>query len=449
MTARKGRPPPLAELATRGRRDRILGLMLLWLLMLGAALILLQPWNILSGSTNTAIRWMIRHKILTVYFLALTLWQAIIRYRPLYLYNRRITPLRKTAPELLGDYTAEDIEAIVTEVRRDLKRPKGEVPSVYIVPSPEANAMSLNSYFLNRARRLNAVYLFSFVLRTFNREELKALMGHELGHFYLYQNPLSRAPFFLRAAITVLMLAGVELLAGDGGILWSSGWPFTFLGFCFVLTPLHFFLTSLVYRPFQRFDPYHEFLADAAGAATAGPMAIINSLLKLGTRMEVVFRAIEEALRIARQHKNIPIPELMHQVIQRLPHQHVSLAEAKRIVRREVARISETKGKGKAEKKAISDKQRQRQLKELKEVFGTSQSWRIVDWREFDTHIRDNRLDETEIGLFVAKLKEDPDLMAFGLACELASGPAERGTPTLRDRIIFIYDNFLAAKQRV
>jgi Zn-dependent protease with chaperone function len=67
-----------------------------------------------------------------------------------------------------------------------------ERPNIYIALEKDANAWSANSMLFNFIPRYNAVFLNSFLFQVLSPKEQRAILVHELAHFFRYIGPLGR-----------------------------------------------------------------------------------------------------------------------------------------------------------------------------------------------------------------------------------------------------------------
>ena len=392
----------------------------LWVLLLAAATVLVHPWGDVSWSLeHPTLVWIWQHRPPSLY---LFLWILFLTWAGFAGMDRslgtKLGRLGSVDSGSLGRYTAAEIQGMVDDLIQRLGRTRSEQPKIFVVRSPEANAMSVNFYFLNRLDRRNAIYINSYLLRVLDREELAALLGHELAHFYFYQSPLLRAPFFTLPAVQVLVVGALWWSVGQDGALWSTPWVFGWLGTFFLFQPLVFYVFTRVQAHGLRHSRLEERLADHMGARLGGPLAMINALLKIGTREDVVAVAVDEAKKILSKESDAGSDEddIMALVRERLPDRPLTPEEALAAV---------TQG----EKRRLSRRERKR----LRD---------ILDWREFDTLVPDQKLDLEELRSFVTAVRASDDT-------ELFSGPGEklrrnpRAThPPIKERVFALVDSF-------
>jgi Zn-dependent protease with chaperone function len=190
-------------------------------------------------------------------------------------------PLHSAPAELLGTYTRETVAELVQDASS--RFPPGEQPAVFVRESRLANAGANNSWLFDHLPHHNAIFLHSHVLHAFDREELRAIVLHELSHFHRHMEPASRNVGFV-------LLSRIPLLAGLLSALFSPVWP------------LHLLLSGLVYlcqsralRQSTSLSETRELACDAQAAALGGALPAINALLKIAERDQLAGSILSEA----------------------------------------------------------------------------------------------------------------------------------------------------------
>lgn len=154
------------------------------------------------------------------------------------------------------------------------------MPRVYIVEDSSPNAFATGSKPENAA-----VAATTGLLNLMNREELEAVIGHEVSHIRNYDIRISTIAVALASAVTMLSsLAGRMMWFGGGSRRRDSRDNDNGLGIlililslvAIILAPL---AATLVQLAISR---QREFLADASSVElTRNPQGMINALLKL------------------------------------------------------------------------------------------------------------------------------------------------------------------------
>lgn len=162
------------------------------------------------------------------------------------------------------EYTS--LHSIVEEVSQSAKIPK---PKVYIVPSEQPNAFATG-----RNPEHAAVACTTGIIKLLNKEELKGVIAHELGHIRNRDTLIATIAATIAAVISYLSVFARYFAmfgtrdrdgAGAGEIIALA-----------ILTPI---LAMIIQLAISR---SREFLADSASAQlTKKPQALANALAKL------------------------------------------------------------------------------------------------------------------------------------------------------------------------
>ena len=180
----------------------------------------------------------------------------------------------------VDEQTAPDLYHVVEDMAMVAQIP---MPRVFIIDDPALNAFATGSNPQNAA-----VAATSGLLAIMNREELEAVMGHEVSHIRNYDIRISTIAVALASAITMLSsMAGRMMWWGGAGRRRSdddrdgngNGLEIIMLVvslLAIVLAPL---AATLVQLAISR---QREFLADASSVElTRNPQGMINALRKL------------------------------------------------------------------------------------------------------------------------------------------------------------------------
>ena len=178
----------------------------------------------------------------------------------------------------VDEQTAPDLYHVVEDMAMVAQIP---MPRVFIIDDPALNAFATGSNPQNAA-----VAATSGLLAIMNREELEAVMGHEVSHIRNYDIRISTIAVALASAITMLSsMAGRMMWWGGAGRRRSdddrdgNGLEIIMLVvslLAIVLAPL---AATLVQLAISR---QREFLADASSVElTRNPQVMINALRKL------------------------------------------------------------------------------------------------------------------------------------------------------------------------
>ena len=178
----------------------------------------------------------------------------------------------------VDEQTAPDLYHVVEDMAMVAQIP---MPRVFIIEDPSLNAFATGSNPQNAA-----VAATSGLLAIMNREELEAVMGHEVSHIRNYDIRISTIAVALASAITLLSsMAGRMMWWGGAGRRRSdndrdgNGLEIIMLVLSLLAIVLAPLAATLVQLAISR---QREFLADASSVElTRNPQGMINALRKL------------------------------------------------------------------------------------------------------------------------------------------------------------------------
>ena len=178
----------------------------------------------------------------------------------------------------IDEQTAPDLYHVVEDMAMVAQIP---MPRVFIIEDSSLNAFATGSNPQNAA-----VAATSALLAIMNREELEAVMGHEVSHIRNYDIRISTIAVALASAITLLSsMAGRMMWWGGAGRRRSdndrdgNGLEIIMLVISLLAIVLAPLAATLVQLAISR---QREFLADASSVElTRNPQGMINALRKL------------------------------------------------------------------------------------------------------------------------------------------------------------------------
>ncbi|MFC3928219.1 zinc metalloprotease HtpX [Streptococcus caprae] len=153
------------------------------------------------------------------------------------------------------------------------------MPKVYVIDDPALNAFATGS-----SPDKAAVAATTGILRVMNREEMEAVIGHEISHVRNYDIRISTIAVALASAVTLLSSLGGRMMWYGGGRRRrsddrDSGVEMLILVFSLIAVMLAPLAASLVQLAISR---QREYLADAGSVElTRNPQGMIKALRKL------------------------------------------------------------------------------------------------------------------------------------------------------------------------
>ena len=165
------------------------------------------------------------------------------------------------------------------ETVADLAQKAGiKMPEVGIFPAPEANAFATG---WNRNDALVAVS--AGLLQRFNRDEVRAVLAHEIGHV---ANGDMVTLALIQGVVNTFVMFFARIIGHtvDRAVFKNeNGHGIAFYATTFIAEMVLGILASMIVMKFSR---YREFRADHAGAELAGRSAMINALRRLQIEVE-------------------------------------------------------------------------------------------------------------------------------------------------------------------
>ncbi len=331
------------------------------------------------------------------------------------------------------------------------KKSEVSVSKICLMASPIPNAFTFSLPLLG-----STVVVYSNTLEILNEEEMQAVIAHEIGHI---KNRDSIVTIFVRMpSIFVdliylyiyvrLVLAIANSLLVDYSLSTMAVRAFVLLAF-FILSRL---LTLLSNYFMQRASRAAELMSDYHAATVLGHEATINSLIRMGQRVEAITVLVDEIrwLESLNPERVGPIsnPELMRMISQ-YPLDGIDERNAREISPwvflstklrhlREVygVRLSDEQVKDAVEPTIQSLLKLRSDAKPISE---TTRDMNVVDWRKVD-YDQDRRLSSEELAELLKLLRSHPKKMLFD--SEVGVNMLALDHPDFRRRVLFIADEF-------
>ena len=185
--------------------------------------------------------------------------------------------LMGTRARIVSEEEAPELFNIVRRLAMEANLP---MPRVAIV-----DAAIPNAFATGRNPKNAVVAVTTGLLRTLNREEIEAVIGHELSHIKNRDVAVITIASFLSTVAFFIMRWAMfmGMFGGFGGSRRENGLSSIAL---FTISALVWLISFLLIRALSR---YREFAADMGSALlTKNPKALISALLKISGKMEYV-----------------------------------------------------------------------------------------------------------------------------------------------------------------
>jgi Zn-dependent protease with chaperone function len=393
--ARSGTPDPaLAERLEQRWRKIYRRQAVLYLLLIAAGVGLLW-WQAVRGAFHA-------HPLVAAICLGYAAAQVVAGYAGLILGSR--VALDRADEQRLGKrFSIQDIRCIVRETSEAFSEAR-ELPNIYLIESKEGNAKVANSLLLNFIRPLNALYMNTYLLHALSREELRAVIAHEMAHFYRYMSPYARHRIgmylFIGAATFEFMLHVPSEI--------TTGW-FSWIGAPIAVYVANKVAIYVVILTAIGGDDESEFLSDYSAASRFGALATINALLKLYLRFHVYIDLLETVAEVLETNTEKSFDDLFRAAEQVLPHTVITPEEAQPLLRRA---LSDEHGDTSIFAKQFNGQEvfenRRKKARELRAEIEGLRARKRIRWLDFDTPVRDGRLDEKECAALIQVLDDEP-----------------------------------------
>lgn len=238
--------------------------------------------------------------------------------------KKRIEDIKETTR--FGELDKYKLQTLYRETLQRLKLPDERLP-VYVTSdkSLNAGAMRLGRIFGG----LNGIYLHRQVLHKLRGDEVQAVMGHELGHYYRFN--LAGKRFRL---LTLILGALVGIFA----VQWTH--TVGYLGFIIVsVISSAFWFVSGIGR--IKHGRAIEYLCDDLGSQVNGIEASISGLLKVGLDAEMRFLIQLEVMALNAGNELLTPSDMAAAVEKAIPYGHAAEPELFESVTRELKQRSQ------------------------------------------------------------------------------------------------------------
>ncbi|MGY5857985.1 MAG: M48 family metalloprotease [Candidatus Thorarchaeota archaeon] len=345
-------------------------------------------------------------------------------------------------------YSREDIVKWTLDLA---KKSEVSVKKIFLMASPLPNAYTFSLPFIG-----SVVVVHSNTLDVLNKEEMQAIIAHELGHIKNRDSLVTiftRMPSFFIDLIYLYVYVRLILAIADSllvnGDLYSAGIRVVVLVAFFILSRV---LTLVSQYFMKKASRSAELMSDFHAASVLGHEATINGLVRLGQRVEAITVLIDEirwleSLNPERVGKTSNA-ELMRMITQ-YPLDGIDEQNARQVApwvflstrlkhMREVYGVNLTDEQVRAAVDPAVDPLLKKR-NDAKPVSEASKETQIVDWRKVD-YDGDRRLSSQEITDLLKLLRKEPTKMLFDR--EVGANLMTMDHPDFRRRVLFIADEF-------
>ncbi|MDQ8198754.1 M48 family metalloprotease [Pelagicoccus enzymogenes] len=326
----------------------------------------------------------------------------------------------------IGRYQAGEIYLMMREL---LAPHRGkEQPRTYITFQKYDGAFVLNSLLFNFVKPLNAVYISQHLFQILKPGEIKAILAHELAHFYEYIRPLSRVRFALMGFNALFPI----YLSLDAGSI--SFWQAFLIWLAFSLL-FNFSVNTWLGRTSRD----HEHLCDLSAARRYGVLNIANGLFGVCKTAEIQAQLYKALLQRIRNDNTLSIDqldELLFRCENELPAKAIGQKDIQRLVSNILAspQSQQIRKPLNAQQQAKEDQLIQKAIDRLL----LDRDFKLLDWKRFDFVIPDGRLNHAEYERLVRTLDASPQHQLFNIATDNVRESKSSTHPTVAQRILFL-----------
>ncbi len=354
----------------------------------------------------------------------------------------------------------EKINHVITAIEELTRDYLPWIKRVFIYSKPIPNAFTVNVIPLPRVRHYYLIFN-SNVLDVLDKDEIKAVVAHELGHVVhgdSFIKVVSTIPrLFLQIAyawLYFLIATGILVGLAKGQLITSLQRVFFFLITFVIISVVTHYSTNILYRA----NRASEHLADFHAVQQVGLLPTVNMLLRLGQRnevMSVLRQEITWLYHLSREEE--PELDFMYEILSRFPKNEFSEDRARELAPRlfleeqleqlrKVYFLELPQEKIEPYLEKATRKLREMRKKYFEEVDRLI--WEVnpdeakeltLDWRDYDVDFN-LLLDEAELENLIEAIKKNKELLLFENEIVMPGENRIRDHPTFRDRILFVWD---------
>jgi Zn-dependent protease with chaperone function len=206
--------------------------------------------------------------LLKVFFgIAIGLWLLVAMFQ-LYVIENTSIELSKVSDSQVGNFSITEIRAMFQEVMdNSVIR---ENPTVYLSSLDMCNAFAINTLFYFY-KPTNAIYMTRKCFEVLTREEILAILYHEMAHFNRYMYMEGRT---MNVGMYFFMLLPFSFTALIPGVF-----------FKIIFVVVLFFFVSYLWNKIRNVHEFEshalEYLCDSMAAERVGKLAMINALITI------------------------------------------------------------------------------------------------------------------------------------------------------------------------
>ena len=412
-TSDESQIPNAESLEQSYRENYLISMVVLWLVIILDVILLL---------------FIISSQSIVFYFLGLAaIIVSLVSLKDDYVYffKRDKELLENVKDKSIGNYKTEELKELIASIFTHFEGK--EIPRIYVVDEPLGGAHVIDTYVFNFIGPMNAIYLSRQEFCYLKPNELKAIIAHELGHFYKYMYPTQRFPypFYLFVSLTPAFL--LPLL--PGWIVWA-----VFIGLQVGLHPL-------LHKMFNHKSKTLEYLSDLFAAKLYGKLNMINGLLVSSKYSELIEVLHKKTLKLIKDDDELSVAsfdDMFDKMVRILPDKPNSTDEVDKILTDAINGFSFKPYKTKLVKSEV-----RKEKAIISRILNSPEfvvKREILDWNTFDFVERNHRVDEEEYEALIENIVHS-HLYLVDSVDDDEDEKLNKTHPALRNRILFLHKN--------
>jgi len=347
-----------------------------------------------------------------------------------------------------------EIHAMVHELAQEFKIKS--IKRVYLSDTNIPNAMTIDILPLPFLR-CSWIVLDANVIEILDKNEIKAIIAHELSHIKKFDSIVNIYRFginyFVFIAYSLQLLQMLYFIIADKPEVWNIILRIAL----FLIIVLAIWLLTIINRLLMNYSRRQaEFLADYTAGRLIGRNVIINALMVLGQRIDVITAFGIEFKWLGRREGKKDVtreflqgikdlsPKELSKDISRQKALYIYVAQRLKNLHEDLLVPITEEEIDKLAKKACQQLLilREKELQSLmtnNRHLSEKQSYQTINWETVETE-DEQIMSDKAIEHLIAMIKENPEKELFVADLQLRQSFLPINHPTIRSRILFLYE---------
>lgn len=236
----------------------------------------------------------LKSNLIELFFTSIIIWK-MFTLMPLVNRLNNTKRIDQIKDDKIGNYSKAEIQELFLEVLAFSERK--EKPTIYILDSEECNAFAINIYFLNFIQLFNSISISREFFYHLNKDEIKAILLHEMGHFNGYIYAENKVVNLFQSFFFIMPFAFN---------CFFDGWLTKTIVAIIVLIVISKIFMAIRNKN-QQGEHALEYLSDLYSADRVGGIHMINALIVLGRLIEK--KNNEKPTKVIEKAKDKIVPE--------------------------------------------------------------------------------------------------------------------------------------------